>query len=589
MVEVTLTNEGGAATGDIKVLLPDAPWLSLASPTTIESLAPGESTTATVLLSPGADLDLLAYKGNLFFDAPGAGTDLSLPFDFQATSEAVGSLRVNTVDELFYFADGAPRLSDATIRIIDPFSGEVVATAVTGEDGSALFEGLAEGHYTLEIKANDHDSFKRSITIKPGQNDDIESFLSRQTVKYVWSVQQTEIEDRTKITVESIFDTDIPIPVVTIDPPIIDLAELDVIGEVMQIDMTVTNHGLIATNDITLQFEDHPFFKIEPLIGNVDTLAANSTLTIPVRVTRISDFGTASTSSALGLSSTELTPSSTSVPCEIKGGLIWSYICGPNGVQKYTAIGGNNAGGNCSPGSGLSFPRFNGPLDNSNGNNEEEANPNQNNQNTEDNSGNGNKTSVWSSTPISYENSFCSDTSAGTGGSGNGSENNGGSGANGESNGNSDGGVGQDANKDCFPLLSAFAYTIDASEYFEPAVEIAETVLNNSFGKAVKIGKTEASLVKFNLEAEASASAELCCDNSDRPGFNFSAEATGSAEVILGPALTIDFGDFDLEFDNFPSGIQALAAKEIEFDGDISVGIFTSPEVSLNWFCHNWM
>ena len=41
MVEVTLTNEGGAATGDIKVLLPDAPWLSLASPTTIESLAPG--------------------------------------------------------------------------------------------------------------------------------------------------------------------------------------------------------------------------------------------------------------------------------------------------------------------------------------------------------------------------------------------------------------------------------------------------------------------------------------------------------------------------------------------------------------------
>ena len=132
--------------------------------------------------------------------------------------------------------------------------------------------------------------------------------------------------------------------------------------------------------------------------------------------------------------------------------------------------------------------------------------------------------------------------------------------------------------------MSAFAYTIDASEYFEPAVEIAETVLNNSFGKAVKIGKTEASLVKFNLEAEASASAELCCDNSDRPGFNFSAEATGSAEVILGPALTIDFGDYDLEFDNFPSGIQALAAKEIEFDGDISVGIFTSPEVSLTGF-----
>nr|WP_228043773.1 NEW3 domain-containing protein [Dolichospermum sp. LEGE 00246] len=62
-VEFNVKNEGGAVAKDIEVLLPDAPWLKLASPTKINSLAPGESTKVTLLLTPDANLPLSEYKG----------------------------------------------------------------------------------------------------------------------------------------------------------------------------------------------------------------------------------------------------------------------------------------------------------------------------------------------------------------------------------------------------------------------------------------------------------------------------------------------------------------------------------------------
>ncbi|MFM6345920.1 MAG: hypothetical protein ACKPFK_12330, partial [Dolichospermum sp.] len=160
-----------------------------------------------------------------------------------------------------------------------------------------------------------------------------------------WTVTPTEIEDKYIITIQSTFETDVPIPVVTIDPPLIDLKDLQAVGQVTQINMTVTNHGLIAANDVKLNFGSHPFYKIEPLINNFDGLAAKSSLTIPVRITRIADFDTLPNSA--GELSTLATPS---VPCSISGSLGWSYPCGGNDVQKSTTIAFNNVEGNCAGG-----------------------------------------------------------------------------------------------------------------------------------------------------------------------------------------------------------------------------------------------
>ena len=345
-VEFTLTNEGGAATGDIQLQLPTVDWLSLASPQTVSSLEAGESADVTLLLTPNANLPLTTYTGSLFLDAPGNDADLSLPFDFRATSEATGSLEVCVVDELFYFTEEAPKLDDARVILRDYFTGEVVAETTTNESGEVSFSELIEGYYALEVRADKHETFRQTVQIGAGTTEKIDSFLSLQTVQYTWNVTPTEIEDRYNISVESVFETNVPAPVVVVDPPEIDFSSLDVIGEVMQIDMTFTNHGLIAANDVSLSFGDHPFYEIKPLIDSLGELGAKSSLKIPVQITRIADFDTISSQSG------EFSAQSGGVPCGLGAGYIYSYVCGPGSVSKGGGIAINGVDGNTACGIG---------------------------------------------------------------------------------------------------------------------------------------------------------------------------------------------------------------------------------------------
>ncbi|MFM6224183.1 MAG: CARDB domain-containing protein, partial [Dolichospermum sp.] len=276
IVEFTVSNQGEIASGELNILLPDAPWLKSASAVKLPSLNPGQSTKVSLLLQPSATQELTVYNGNVVIS--GDEASLSLPFNFRAISEAKGNLNINVVDELFFFAEGSPRLANATITLLDPFSGTVISSEKDA-DGILSKTDLAEGYYKLRITADNHDTYEQNIYIGAGKTENIQAFLSRQTVKYTWTVTPTEIEDRYTITIESTFETNVPIPTVVIEPASIDLADLQAVGQVMQIDMKVTNHGLIAANDIALNIGEHPFYKIEPLINGVDILAAKSSIT----------------------------------------------------------------------------------------------------------------------------------------------------------------------------------------------------------------------------------------------------------------------------------------------------------------------
>ncbi|WP_256872037.1 Calx-beta domain-containing protein [Nostoc sp. TCL26-01] len=345
LVEFTVTNQGGIASGALDILLPEAPWLKLASPVEIPSLNPGESAKVSVLLQPSATQELTVYNGDLVI--AGAETSLRLPFNFRAVSEAKGNLSINVVDELFFFTEGSPRLANATISLIDPFSGRVIFSEQDA-DGVLSKTDLAEGYYKLRISADSHDSYEKNIYIEAGETENVQAFLSRQTVKYTWTVTPTEIQDQYTISIESVFETNVPIPTVVIEPSFIDLDQLQVVGQVMQINVTATNHGLISAHDIDLDFGDHPFYKIEALINNIDTLAAKSSITVPVRITRIADFDTLTP--AGGELAIQSTPS---VPCSISASIDYSYECAGEEITRDIPIPIFNVEGNCTtPGGG---------------------------------------------------------------------------------------------------------------------------------------------------------------------------------------------------------------------------------------------
>ncbi len=277
-VEIGITNSGGRATGLLNVLAPAASWLKVASGTQIPALAPGEGTTISLLLTPSADLDLGPYTGSIVVNSTNAS--LSIPFTFRNLSDSTGSLLVQTVDEYTYYAAGSPKLTNALVRLIDSTTKEVVSTNVTGSDGTLFFPNLQEAYYDLEISADGHSSYKSTLLVEAAKTNRVTALLSRQTVRYVFSVVPTEIEDRTKIEITTVFETFVPIPVLTADPVYFDLSGWS--GSVTQVNITLMNHGLLAAQNVRFALPEDPNIEFTSLVSQIGTLPAQSSITVPV-------------------------------------------------------------------------------------------------------------------------------------------------------------------------------------------------------------------------------------------------------------------------------------------------------------------
>ena len=216
VLQFEVVNVGGAATGPLAVNLPAVPWFSVASTNPMPSLAPGQSNQVTLVLSPATDLALGPYTGTLALN--GSGTGLQVPFVFDCISDAHGALLISSVDEFTFFAAGTPPLTNATVTLIDPFSGTVITNGVTDSNGLFFASGLMEGTYQLSLTADQHTSFRGGAVVTANRTNAIQAFLSVQTVTYVWTVVPTQIQDVTTITVQAQFEANVPAPVVVPSP-----------------------------------------------------------------------------------------------------------------------------------------------------------------------------------------------------------------------------------------------------------------------------------------------------------------------------------------------------------------------------------
>ncbi len=323
MVAFDVANVGGIPSGPITISLPGIPWMQLASTNPITSLAPGETNHVTLQLTPAPDLPLGPYTGNLALNAAQAG--LSVPFNFRALSEAKGDLMITTVDEYTYYAEGSPPLANANVLVQDSVTHTNVATGVTD----------THGH-----------SFRSTILLSAGQTNEVQAFLSRQTVQYIWTVQPVEIEDRYDITVQTVFETYVPLPVVTIEPAFFDLSTVS--GDATQIDFTISNHGLIAANDLRFDFAGNPLWEVKPLLTDLGVLPAQSSLSIPVTARRLQ---TEAGSAAAPKANRELAAASaaTGDPCIVLGEACWTLVCGPRTNQYCLEVPMSNADPACQP------------------------------------------------------------------------------------------------------------------------------------------------------------------------------------------------------------------------------------------------
>lgn len=354
VVNVTLENQGGADSGPVNVLLPDVPWMEMASAVPLPSIPPGGSSSFSILLKPAAVDALTLYNGNLIV-APASGPSLNLPFAIRIVSDQRGDLEIEVVDEAYYHSEGSPKVAGATVTVRDAVSAEKVASQTTPASGRARFADLQEGWYSVEVESPDHARWKGNLQVNAAEPNFRQVFISMETVKYTWTVEKIEIDDRYRISVESTFETNVPAPVVTVTPAVLDVEDLTVLGQTKVINFVIDNHGWIAANNSRFSFDQHPFYEVTPLIEDIGTIPAKSSVVIPVMVRRIqglTEEGSVRTIQILGnaMETARATPMNNGAACGFAGRVNWSFPCGPVEVSKSTGIPASGVAGDCGGG-----------------------------------------------------------------------------------------------------------------------------------------------------------------------------------------------------------------------------------------------
>ena len=283
-IDITLSNYGQASTGAITVNLPsNVEWMSVVGETTLSSIEMNESAVFTLRLSPGNDLPLAQYTGNIMINCEHADA-VSLPYTITAVSEESGTFVIDVTDEFTTNTNNGngPHVEGAEVTLTGYYSHEVVAHGYTDASGSFSVDSIAEGYYVLNVSADKHSGYKNNILIEAGVTKQMNVFLQYQGVSYGWMVEPTEIQDEYNITLNIEYEVDVPIPVVTLGAP----QRIPEFEDAYTFNYVITNYGLIDALNLTLYVPENEYYLFTALYDHIDTLHAQSTVEIPCVVTR---------------------------------------------------------------------------------------------------------------------------------------------------------------------------------------------------------------------------------------------------------------------------------------------------------------
>lgn len=163
---------------------------------------------------------------------------------------------------------------------------------VTDSLGEALFQDLPTGRYKFRATATNHQEIGGRLLVKPGITVNQPVFLQYNLISVEWSVREITIQDRYEITLSATYETDVPAPVVVIEPTSTNLPKMAE-GEVFYGELNITNHGLVRADHVTQKLPaSDSTFRFEFLADVPTNLQAKQRVTIPYRVIALKDLET---------------------------------------------------------------------------------------------------------------------------------------------------------------------------------------------------------------------------------------------------------------------------------------------------------
>lgn len=282
---LAITNNGTATTGAVTMQLPD--WMSLQG--AVMPIEPGETSKAVISMSPTGEANT-RYSGYIGVNIEN-GNNQILPYNVTIVSDSKGTVVFSVCDEYTYYDEEAPKVQNATIEMRNSSTGEIVATLNTGTTGTVATT-LPEGYYEYTVTAEGHEVYTNNILIYPGQTIDRKVNLSLgDGIKIEYKVVETEEGDGYEIVTDATFEVAVPAPQVTISAPgRVKMSEVAV-GEFVDVQVTLTNRGLIKARDVELSVPEIDGFKWEALTPIKFDLRPQETSFITIRYTREIEAG----------------------------------------------------------------------------------------------------------------------------------------------------------------------------------------------------------------------------------------------------------------------------------------------------------
>jgi len=330
---ITLENRGLADLTDINVNLltdteaPAPSWIYLMSAQSQGTLAIGATKQIQLSASPTSVVPDGIYGFKLRVSSSNhPTTDINIYV--AVTQSGIGNALFKASDIYTATLDGdgipIPGLAGARIRVQNEDVLSIEQTATTDAYGEALFSDLPAGRYRFRASAPTHEDLLGRLTIKPGVTTAQEIFLDFNLITVEWSVTEITIQDKYEITLQAIFETDVPAAVVVLEPTSTTLPEMS-IGDIFYGELRLTNYGLIRADNLKASYPtSDAYFQYEFLTTLPDTLEAKESLLIPYRVTALSSLSPDGAGS---------------------GGGCVGYVTGMSASYDYTCANGDTTGG----------------------------------------------------------------------------------------------------------------------------------------------------------------------------------------------------------------------------------------------------
>jgi RHS repeat-associated protein len=292
--QVTFENVGLVAATNVFFSLhkPDgsaAPaWAALATPPNLAELPVGAQAAVGLTFRPPLNL----AEGDYWFilkTRSGNHPTVDLGVHVAVVASGRGNLAFKVVD-MYTGTPGNDGVRGARIRLRNQAVTSYETNLVTDINGEAVFTDLPSGLYDYQVTADNHNSGNGRAWVRAGSTSSQQVALAYSLVSVEWEVVPITIEDRYEIVLTAVFETDVPAPVVTIDPPAVNLPQL-LAGDVFYGEFVIANHGLIRADNVKFQLPaSDSYIKYEILAGLPDRLEAKQKVRIPYRITCLTSF-----------------------------------------------------------------------------------------------------------------------------------------------------------------------------------------------------------------------------------------------------------------------------------------------------------